>query len=90
MERYEFVWRCELPAQYPAAAPEIELPELEGVTPKMYRGGKICTDIHFRPLWTRNSPQFGLAHALCLGLAPWLAAEVPWMSGKGLIKPVAA
>ena len=23
------------------------------------------------------SPHFGLAHALCLGLAPWLAAEVP-------------
>lgn len=64
-----------------------ELPELEGLTPKMYRGGKICVDMHFRPLWTRNSPRFGLAHVLCLGLGPWLAAEVPWMAGKGLIHP---
>lgn len=24
-----------------------------------------------------HSPHFGLAQALCLGLAPWLAAEVP-------------
>lgn len=43
--------------------------------------------LQFRPLWTRNSPRFGLAHALCLGLAPWLAAEVPWMAGKGVIAP---
>jgi len=87
MQRYEFAWRTTLPAAYPHAAPEIELPELEGLTPKMYRGGKICVDMHFRPLWTRNSPRFGLAHVLCLGLGPWLAAEVPWMAGKGLIHP---
>lgn len=27
------------------------------------------------------SPHFGIAHALCLGLAPWLAAEIPYMIG---------
>ena len=25
---------------------ELELPELDGLTAKMYRGGKICLDIH--------------------------------------------
>ncbi|GIL62184.1 hypothetical protein Vafri_16450 [Volvox africanus] len=33
------------------------------------------------------SPHFGVAHALCLGLAPWLAAEVPFMVETGVIKP---
>ena len=60
---------------YPATAPEIELPELDGKTAKMYRGGKICLTIHFKPLWAKNQPHFGIAHALCLGLAPWMAAE---------------
>ena len=27
------------------------------------------------------SPHFGIAHALCLGLAPWLAAEIPYTIG---------
>lgn len=48
--------------------PEIILPELDGKTPKMYRGGKICCDIHFNPLWTRNAPTYGIAHALALGV----------------------
>ena len=26
------------------------------------RGGKICTSIHFKPLWSKNVPRFGLAH----------------------------
>ena len=43
----------------------------------MYRGGKICLSAHFKPLWARNVPHFGIAHALILGLAPWLAAEIP-------------
>jgi ufm1-conjugating enzyme 1 len=77
--RHEFAFRFDVPATYPASAPEIEIPELEGKTAKMYRGGKICTTVHFKPLWSRNSPHFGLAHALCLGLAPWLAAEVPFL-----------
>lgn len=32
------------------------------------------------------SPRFGIAHALCLGLAPWLAAEVPILVDSGVIK----
>lgn len=129
--KYEFDFEFEIPATYPATAPEIQLPELDGKTAKMYRGGKICLTVHFKPLWAKNrcadllsdlisiptkfqcqpqgalvfctggacwllhhicesnaanqetshffacSPHFGLAHALCLGLAPWLAAEVP-------------
>ena len=77
----------DIPATYPTTAPEIELPELEGKTAKMYRGGKICLTIHFKPLWAKNSPHFGVAHALCLGLAPWLAAEVPFLVESGAVKP---
>ena len=50
------------------------------------RGGKICLTIHFNPLWQRNSPRFGIAHAIALGLGPWLAAEVPDLVGKGILK----
>ncbi|GBF96700.1 hypothetical protein Rsub_09442 [Raphidocelis subcapitata] len=32
-------------------------------------------------------PHFGFAHALCLGLAPWLAAEVPYLVEAGAIQP---
>jgi ufm1-conjugating enzyme 1 len=52
--KYEFDFQFEIPAMYPAVAPEIELPELEGKTAKMYRGGKICLTIHFKPLWAKN------------------------------------
>lgn len=51
------------------AAPEIELPELDGKTPKMYRGGKICLTDHFKPLWARNAPKFGIAHCMALGVS---------------------
>lgn len=47
---------------YPTTAPEIMLPELDGKTAKMYRGGKICLTDHFKPLWARNVPKFGIAH----------------------------
>ena len=57
-----------IPAAYPAAPPEIKLPKLDGKTAKMYRGGIICTTDHFVPLWQRNAPKFGLAHALALGV----------------------
>nr|DAD40833.1 TPA_asm: hypothetical protein HUJ06_015156 [Nelumbo nucifera] len=50
------------------------------------RGGKICLTVHFKPLWAKNCPRFGIAHALCLGLAPWLAAEVPILVDSGMIK----
>ena len=46
---------------------------------------QICLTIHFKPLWAKNAPHFGIAHAMCLGLAPWLAAEVPYMVEAGLI-----
>jgi len=51
----------------------------------MYRGGKICLTDHFQPLWQRNVPKFGIAHALAMGLGPWLAAEIPDLVEKGLL-----
>lgn len=32
------------------------------------RGGKICLTDHFKPLWARNVPKFGLAHLMALGV----------------------
>jgi len=55
----------------------------------MYRGGKICQTIHFQPLWARNVPHFGIAHALAMGLGPWLAAEIPDMVQRGVISDFA-
>jgi len=86
--KYEFDLQFEIPVTYPTTAIEMQLPELEGKTPKMYRGGKICLTVHFKPLWAKNVPHFGIAHGLALGLAPWLAAEVPVLVEKGLISPV--
>eukprot|EP00270_Netrium_digitus_P019486 TRINITY_DN7693_c0_g1_i1.p1 TRINITY_DN7693_c0_g1~~TRINITY_DN7693_c0_g1_i1.p1 ORF type:complete len:180 (+),score=17.10 TRINITY_DN7693_c0_g1_i1:396-935(+) len=83
--KYEFDLQFEIPVTYPATAPELELPELDGKTAKMYRGGKICLTIHFKPLWSKNSPHFGIAHALCLGMGPWLAAEIPHLVETGAI-----
>mmetsp|Transcript_26095 Transcript_26095/g.36729 ORF Transcript_26095/g.36729 Transcript_26095/m.36729 type:complete len:184 (-) Transcript_26095:1860-2411(-) len=83
--KYTFDLEFEIPATYPATAPELQIPELEGLTPKMYRGGKICLTIHFKPLWAKNAPHFGIAHALALGLAPWLAAEIPHLVETGKI-----
>merc|ERR1719183_902114 len=85
--KYEFDLQFDIPVTYPATAPELELPELDGKTSKMYRGGKICLTIHFKPLWAKNAPHFGIAHALCLGLAPWLAAEVPALVERGKVQP---
>ena len=39
--RHEFKLEFEIPAAYPACPIELVLPELDGTTPKMYRGGKI-------------------------------------------------
>ena len=83
--RYEFDLAFEIPITYPTTPFEIELPELDGKTAKMYRGGKVCLTIHFKPLWAKNAPHFGVAHALCLGLAPWLAAEIPSLVERGMI-----
>jgi ufm1-conjugating enzyme 1 len=74
--KYQFDLEFEIPVSYPVAPFEIVLPELDGKTVKMYRGGKICLSSHFKPLWGKNVPHFGIAHALAMGLGPWLAAEV--------------
>ncbi|XP_008785311.1 ubiquitin-fold modifier-conjugating enzyme 1-like isoform X2 [Phoenix dactylifera] len=86
LRRYEFTLQFDIPVTYPATAPEIELPQIDGKTHKMYRGGKICLTVHFKPLWAKNCPRFGIAHALCLGLAPWLAAEVPILVDSGMVR----
>lgn len=52
---------------------------------KFYRGGKICLDIHFSPLWRENVPKYGIAHALSLALGPWMAAEIPHLVEEGII-----
>mmetsp|Transcript_89909 Transcript_89909/g.178690 ORF Transcript_89909/g.178690 Transcript_89909/m.178690 type:complete len:165 (-) Transcript_89909:60-554(-) len=84
--KYEFKLQFEIPAGYPTVPIELELPELDGKTPKMYRGGKICLDIHFSPLWRNNVPKFGIAHALSLALGPWLAAEIPYLVDTGVVR----
>ena len=83
--KYEFDLEFEIPVTYPQTAIELQLPELDGKTSKMYRGGKICLTVHFKPLWAKNAPKFGIAHALCLGLAPWMAAEIPHLVDTGVV-----
>lgn len=83
--RFMLPLSLQIPITYPTTAPEIALPELDGKTAKMYRGGKICLTDHFKPLWARNVPKFGIAHAMALGLAPWLAVEIPDLIEKGII-----
>ena len=34
-----------------------------------FRGGKICMTDHFKPLWGRNVPKFGIGHAMALGVS---------------------
>lgn len=62
----------QIPVTFPTTAPEIAIPELDGKTAKMYRGGKICLSDHFKPLWGRNVPRFGIAHAMALGVSIFL------------------
>lgn len=66
----------QIPVTYPTTAPEIALPELDGKTAKMFRGGKICISDHFKPLWARNVPKFGIAHAMALGVSKRIAKPV--------------
>ncbi|XP_011502529.1 PREDICTED: ubiquitin-fold modifier-conjugating enzyme 1 isoform X1 [Ceratosolen solmsi marchali] len=84
--KYEFNIEFDIPVTYPTTAPEIALPELDGKTAKMYRGGKICLTDHFKPLWAKNVPKFGIGHAMALGLGPWLAVEIPELIEKGIVK----
>jgi len=85
MLKYEFDVEFDIPVTYPVTAPELALPELDGKTAKMYRGGKIFLTDHFKPLWAKNVPKFGIAHAMALGLGPWLAVEIPEMIEKGVV-----
>ena len=39
-----------------------------------------------RLMFVLCSPHFGIAHALCLGLAPWMAAEIPYMADANIIQ----
>ena len=84
-KKYTFDLQFDIPVTYPATPFEIEIPELDGTTSKMYRGGKICLTIHFKPLWAKNVPRFGIAHALAMGLAPWLASEIPHLIEAGVL-----
>lgn len=86
MRKYSFEIELEVPVGYPFSPIEIKIPELDGKTPKMYRGGAICQDAHFKPLWAKMAPRFGIAHALCMGLAPWLAAEIPLLIEAGIVQ----
>ncbi|XP_015784915.1 ubiquitin-fold modifier-conjugating enzyme 1 [Tetranychus urticae] len=83
--KYEFEIEFDIPVTYPTTAPEIAIPELDGKTSKMYRGGKICLSDHFKPLWGKNVPKFGIAHAMALGLGPWLAVEIPDLIARGVV-----
>jgi ufm1-conjugating enzyme 1 len=85
MHKYEFQVQFDLPITYPVTPFEIILPELEDKTVKMYRGGKICLSAHFKPLWQRNVPHFGIAHALACGLGPYIQAEIKHLVESGQI-----
>ncbi len=74
--KYEFNIEFDIPVTYPTTAPEIALPELDGKTAKMYRGGKICLTDHFKPLWARNVGKFGIAHAMALGVSSLFRAAI--------------
>lgn len=66
--KYEFQLEFEIPMGYPLTPIEMVLPELDGKTEKMYRGGKICIDIHFAPQWQKNAPKWGIVHGLALAV----------------------
>lgn len=84
--KYKFDIEFDIPIIYLTTAPEIAVPELDVKTAKMHRGGKICLTDHFKSLWARNMPKFGLAHLMALGLGPWLAVEIPNLIQKGMIQ----
>ena len=83
--RYQFDLVVTLPVSYPTAPPSVALPALVGRTAKMYRDGSICQTVHFEPAWARHAPAWGVAHALALGLGPWLAAELPDLVARGVV-----
>lgn len=84
-QKHRFNVTIKLPATYPAAPPEIYLPQLTNTTVKMFKDGRICTESHFTPLWLRNTPGFGIAHALMFGLSTWLNVEIANLVSTGLL-----
>lgn len=69
-------WRCwRIVASRSRITKHEMLPAFKIIT----RGVDMLSDI---VLCCCRSPHFGIAHALCLGLAPWLAAEIPYMIGE--------
>lgn len=84
--KYKFDIEFDITITYPTTAPEIAVPEVDGKTTKMYRSGKICLTDHFKSLWARSMPEFGLAHLMALGLGSWLAVEIPNLIQKGMIQ----
>lgn len=85
--RYEFDLEFDIPVTYPTSAPELKLPQLDGKTSKMYRGGKICQTVHFQPLWARNIPHFGIAHSLALSVSTVLRSLLCSTHPSGQIRP---
>ena len=74
-----YLWfLSQIPVTYPTTAPEIAIPELDGKTAKMFRGGKICLSDHFKPLWAKNVPKFGISHAMALGVCNLLETHIRW------------
>ncbi|KAK2981722.1 hypothetical protein RJ640_005974 [Escallonia rubra] len=97
--KYEFDLQFDIPVTYPATAPELELPQLDGKTHKLHLNMVLLSNLYsyysileFKEINSvfllsfSGSPRFGIAHALCLGLAPWLAAEIPILVDSGMIK----
>ncbi|CAH8381659.1 unnamed protein product [Eruca vesicaria subsp. sativa] len=88
----------DIPITYPATAPELELPEIDGKTQKVlvlsFGYDRSFVSVSNGIDWLVDSiklvemkvtvlnPRFGIAHALCLGLA----AEIPILVDSGMIK----
>ncbi|KAL9652709.1 hypothetical protein ABK040_015759 [Willaertia magna] len=82
-------WEKRLKEEYAALIQYVKMTKENDSTWFSITSNKSGTNqtIHFHPLWSRNVPHFGIAHALALGLSPWLASEVPDLVSKNLIQP---
>jgi ufm1-conjugating enzyme 1 len=86
--KYDFAVEFAIPSAYPQCPPEIIIKRTIGLTSKQYTNGAICFDSHLAPLWHRNVPTYGIAHAMQLGLSTWLAVEVPELVEAGKLQCV--
>ena len=59
------------------------------IIPKFFvdRGGKICLTDHFKPLWARNVPKFGISHAMALGVSGRLYTDINSLKNIGVTYP---